>query len=57
LYEEGFNAHNPAVFDELWAADFVPHTPSGIPGGTGDRVGANQIIALIFSLSRLAGDA
>ena len=48
LYEEGFNAHNPAVFYELWAANLVQHAAGTLPGIPGDREGANQAIAMIF---------
>ena len=48
LYEEGFNAHNPDVFDELFAADFGQHVASTLPGTWGDREAAKQTFATIF---------
>jgi len=48
VYEEGFNAHNPAVADELFTVDFVQHVPSALPGFRGDREGVKQGFAMSF---------
>jgi len=37
-YEDGFNAHNVGLIDELFTADFVEHTPSGPPTNGRDKV-------------------
>lgn len=49
VYEEGFNAHNPAIVDEMFAADIVQHVPSPPPGFRGDREGVKQGFAMILS--------
>lgn len=45
LVEKGFNANDPAVFDELLAADFVNHDPSQPTAA--DREGLKQFWAAV----------
>ncbi len=45
-FEDGFNAHNLAIMDELFAPDFVEHTPYGPP--TRGREAAKQGVAGAF---------
>ncbi len=46
-FEDGFNAHNLAIMDELFAPDFVEHTPYGPP--TQGREVAKQGIGGAFA--------
>ncbi len=49
VYDEGFNAHNPAIVDELFTtdADIVQDVLSPSPGFRGGREGVKQALAMI----------
>ena len=46
-YEEGMNGHNLAVFDKLYAPDFVEHMPVGPSAQS--REEARQFLAGVFT--------